>query len=110
MTWNDRNIHRNVVALLFLSLILIVPLPVTFFNVDLENNGSDHNRSMSVKKMTSSTLSITLITPENSSGIRNITELLFQLGGSMDKQIFYRWSTEGSNSTISEIDEYLIHE
>jgi len=57
---------------------------------------------------TQDTVEITLQNPENNSVISNQSYIMLRLRGSLDKRVYYRWSTELANSTLVVIDEFFL--
>ncbi len=95
------------VTVLFLVILYIVPISVTIFHLNPENNGRYHNGFISVKKMASSIIPLALIT------LRTILTLLIDQNcffNQVDYQIAKQSvnsQQNGSNRTVSEIEEYF---
>jgi hypothetical protein len=98
--------RKELSLILFMSLILASTMSnLTLPATELEGFNSRDSWLLQSKIKA---VTIDIIQPSNGSTITNGTELLFQLSGSLDKKVFYRWSTEGTNSSFTVQDTYFI--
>ncbi|MHA2244898.1 MAG: hypothetical protein ACXADY_08000 [Candidatus Hodarchaeales archaeon] len=103
-------IHQLVSNSIFVMIFLLVFLPTDIYPSQNHNlvKSNDIYRLLSSKIPSIHDFTIALLEPSNSSTITNGTKLLLRLTGSLDKKIFYRWSSEPSNSSFIVQDEYFI--
>jgi len=91
----------------------IVFLSIVLMSLLVENNlghivPQTSNRCMIPILRICDTLDITIQSPKNNSQINDYDQPLFRLTGSLDKIVFYCWSTEKNNQSIIVLDEFFV--
>jgi hypothetical protein len=100
---------KKVIILLLLGFLWAHPSMINLTELIQENSSLSEVFSVpNIAADISQALRIDLIDTENNSIISDRSELLFQLTGSSDQLVFYRWNTEDINETLLVIDEFFV--